>query len=62
MAGTTHPPRYHPSLFFPPTLTASMALTFVYLIPFTILSMLLLSSLRLLSSGDNLLKNSSPMQ
>ena len=31
----------------PPSLTASMALTFVYLIPYMILSMLMLSSLRL---------------
>ena len=38
--------RYHPSLYLPPSLTASMALTFVYLIPYMILSMLLLSSLR----------------
>ena len=41
--------RYHPSLYLPPSLTASMALTFVYLIPYVILSMLLLSSLRLFS-------------
>ena len=39
--------RYHPSLYLPPSLTASMALTFVYLIPYMILSMLLLSSLRI---------------
>ena len=39
--------RYHPALILPPSLTASVIIAFAYLIPIMILSMIVLSALKL---------------